>query len=278
MILKKVSFWIIVFSLILTIFVYIFWPENAYKANIIVNILSIGITAGLIDILVNIIPENKKRKTAKNILKENVNGLLFRIEELINTTLLVFKVKIKLEDITFDELNIKNNILNQLDGNIKYNDNIIVNKYSIYNIKTKKRIMGFINAPTKYGDFIKNEIYEIQEYIKKITPFKYFYENDPNFVEAITRLQFCNFINSYGKNNPCFIFTSTGKIFFEIIELYRKFVLLNYNTEYSICETMIGSEALNYEKNYRDKRKNYENDLDVKKRTFIKSEQYAIEL
>ena len=263
---KKISFWVIIVFIIIAVIVWFFMNDNNFKANIIVNSISIAVTAGLIDILVNIIPENKRKKTAKNILGKNINWLLFTIEELITSTLLLFEINKTWQNVELDDVSGKNKEPNQLNGNIKYANEIIVNGFSIYDKKTKTKNTGFRQAPIKYNDFIKNNINTIKDYIDKITPFKYFYECDANFVEVITRLRFCDFVRHYEKrddnrDNLCFILSNTGNTFYEIVEIYRKFILLNYNTEYSISDTLIGNDALEYEKEYLERREMYQSVL-----------------
>ena len=192
--LKKVSFWVIIGSLFVSSLVYLYYPNDGYKANIVVNSICIGITAGLIDIFANIIPINQKKKTAKKILNKNMNWLLFEIEQIISTTLLVFNIKKTWKNVELKDVSGENGKINQLNGNIQHVNELIVTGFSIYENKKNKRKTGFRHAPVEYNEFIKGSIRTIKEFIEKITPFEYFYNSDVDFVEQITRLKYCDFL------------------------------------------------------------------------------------
>lgn len=234
-----------------TIIFYNVADNNEYKANFIVEIISIGFTAGIFELIVNYLPLRKKDRIAKKIMAENLNKIISSMEGIISVTLKIFNISKTIEEIALKDTSQINCMNKQLNGNINHSSDKLIASATIYYTKKNKRKYGINPELITYNEYIKQCISVIEENLNKIQKFNYFYEHNIDFVKIISQLSICKFIICYRYNNKndikCFLFSTTESMFIDFVKIYKELLKMNYHTEYSITTPKLGLEAENYD-------------------------------
>lgn len=246
---KKISTssgtYIFLFFILLSLLIFYCLPQNEYKANLIVESISIGITAGLLTYFTDWLPKNRKKKIAKAKIKQNVNWLVEYMENIISIQLQLFNIhktikSITLIDITNTPVMLKSyqTMSQQLaDINEQLHANDVVSySVQIFDTNSKKNIGGYecINQQP-FIKFVEEKCEKITECIVDIKRYEYFYSDDIDFFETIIDIENSKFIRDILSDfyKGYFLIGTFGTFYFEFIELYKKLLKLRYNTSYS---------------------------------------------
>lgn len=211
------------------------WDLKEYKANIIVELISIAITVGIIDVIVNIIPKKNKKNTAKILIADDVSSMMSNMEFIISITLQIFKINKNLENIVLEDIK----ILGTFQKRMQHNNEAVFWREDVYSAVTKERMTGFlVNKWTgTLNDNIKSRITNVLTWADQVKKYEYFYYDDIEFVESITRIQNNKFLQYYSKtptqNNDCFLFEHSDRDFFDLIILHKTLRKLTYNSYFS---------------------------------------------
>lgn len=237
--------YIFLFFILLSLLIFYCLPHNEYKANFIVESISIGITAGLLTYFTDYLPKNRKKKIAKAKIKQNVNWLVEYMENIISIQLQLFNIhktikNVTLSDITNTPVMLKSHqTMSQqlMDINEQLHANDAVSySVQIFDTNRTKNIGGYecVNQQP-FIKFVEEKCAKITECIVDIKRYEYFYSDDIDFFETIIDIENSKFIRDILSDfcKGYFLIGTFGSFYFEFIELYKKLLKLGYNTSYS---------------------------------------------
>lgn len=235
----------------------LYCPINAeYKANFIVESISIAITAGLLTYFTDWQPKNKKRKIAKAKIQQNINWLIEYMENIISIQLQLFKIDKAIENVTLDDItntpiilkpysNMSQQLRDVSEQQHAYKE--VSYRVQLFDVTSKKNISGYeCIHQQQFIKFVEKKCTEILNCIADIKRYEYFYSDDIDFFETIINIENSKFINDILSDfcKGFFLAGTFGTFYFEFIKLYRKLLKLGYNTSYSKTVQITDSEYI----------------------------------
>ncbi|MEA4966583.1 MAG: hypothetical protein VB048_00505 [Bacteroidaceae bacterium] len=231
--------------ILIAILAFIFIPNNnEYKANIVVECISIAITAGLLTFFINWLPKHRKKRVAKAKIKQNVDWLLEYMEIIISVQLEVSKINKGLKEVTLSDIT-KTPIIHKgyssmseqmKDTSDQQHASDIV-PYAVQKYDNTNKDIGVSKYPGKISfiKLVEDKCRSISQCLQDIKKYEYFYLDDIDFVEIITNIENSRFVINTLSDFCKGYFTvgQFGTPYFEFIELYKKLLTAGYNSYYT---------------------------------------------
>lgn len=212
-----------------------FWVSSIEEQQeyVLLYDIAVGfILSALFYFVVEEIPDRVRRHKAKHLINLQINYLLEYMEQIISIVIAKYKRNGNLKELAQKDFLI-------LDGETRLSIEEISYLTTTYYTKTRKKKTAFYQYGT-VNNTIKDNLKYILDNISQIKNYEYFYASDNLLVECIRRIESCNLIRYYCKNNdilkeiPCFELHDTSIAMIEFVNLYLRLLKLKIHDEYTI--------------------------------------------
>lgn len=212
-----------------------FWISSIEEQQeyVLLYDIAVGfILSALFYFVVEEIPDRVRKHKAKHLINLQINQLLEHMEQIISIVIAKYKRNGNLKELAQKDFLI-------LDGETRLSMEEISYLTTTYYTKTRKKK----TAVHQYGtvnNAVKDNLKYILDNISQIKNYEYFYASDSLLVECLRRIEGCNLIRYYHKNNdilkktPCFQLHGTSTAMVEFVSLYLQLLKLKFHTEYTI--------------------------------------------
>ena len=212
-----------------------FWISSAAEQQeyILLYDIAVGfIMSALFYFIVDEIPDKVRMYKAKQLIKTQINHLVESMEQIIYIVIEKYNRNRNIKELAQKDFLI-------LDGETNFPAEEISYLTTTCYVRGKKKK----NAVHRYGNInqlVQSNGKRILNNIAIIKNYEYFYASDSQLVECIRKIEGCDLIRYYVKENdkkgntPCFLFHGTSTAMINFINLYLELLKCKFHTEYTV--------------------------------------------